>query len=111
MIWQMLHNGNRVTLQLLTSQGATPGAIDTAITGYDHGGNTDWQKALLQTGFSTNQNVSISGGSNGFSYRGSVNYIDQQGIVINSGRNQLGLRFTAQQKALNDKLTIQVGSY
>ncbi len=95
--------------KLLTSQGATPGAIDTAITGYDHGGNTDWQRALLQTGVSTNQNVSISGGSNGFSYRGSVNYVDQQGIVINSGRNQLGLRFTAQQKALNDKLVIQFG--
>jgi TonB-linked SusC/RagA family outer membrane protein len=95
--------------QLLTSQGATPGAIDTAITGYDHGGNTDWQKALLQTGFSTNQNVSITGGSNGFSYRGTVNYIDQQGIVINSGRKQLGLRFTAQQKALNDKLVLQFG--
>ncbi|HEY4937156.1 MAG TPA: SusC/RagA family TonB-linked outer membrane protein [Puia sp.] len=95
--------------QLLTSQGASPGKIDTAITGYDHGGNTDWQKALLQTGVSTSQNVSISGGSNGFSYRGSVNYIDQQGIVINSGRQQLGLRFTAQQKALNDKLTLQFG--
>lgn len=95
--------------KLLTSQGATPGAIDTAITGYDHGGNTDWQRALTQTGVSTNQGVSISGGSNGFSYRGSVNYIDQQGVVINSGRKQLGLHFTAQQKALNDKLTLQFG--
>ncbi len=95
--------------KLLTSQGATPGKIDSSIAGYDHGGNTDWQKALLQTGVSTNQNVSISGGSNGFSYRGSVNYIDQQGVVINSGRKQLGLHFTAQQKALNDKLTLQVG--
>ncbi len=97
--------------KLLTSQGATPGAIDTAITGYDHGGNTDWQKALLRTGVSTNQSVSITGGSNGFSYRGTVNYFDKQGIVINSGAKQLGLRFTAQQKALNDKLTIQVGLF
>jgi len=95
--------------QLLTSQGASPGKIDTAIAGYDHGGNTNWQKALLQTGYSTSQNVSISGGNNGFSYRGSVNYIDQQGIVINSGRKQLGLRFTAQQKALDDKLVLQFG--
>jgi TonB-dependent starch-binding outer membrane protein SusC len=97
--------------KLLTSQGATPGAIDTAITGYDHGGNTDWQKALLRTGVSTNQSVSITGGSNGFSYRGTVNYFDKQGIVINSGAKQLGLRFTAQQKALNDKLTVQIGLF
>src|SRR5665213_1123024 len=95
--------------KLLTSQGATPAAITTAIAGYDHGGNTDWQKALTQTGISNNQSLSISGGAKGFSYRGTVNYLDQQGVVINTGRNQLGLRFTAQQKALNDKLTIQVG--
>jgi len=97
--------------KLLTSQHQTPGYIDTAITGYDHGGNTDWQRALLRTGVSTNQSVSITGGSNGFSYRGTVNYFDKQGIVINSGAKQLGLRFTAQQKALNDRLTIQVGLF
>lgn len=95
--------------KLLTSQNATQGAIDTAIAGYDHGGNTDWQRALIQTGISNSHNVSVTGGANGFSYRGSVNYLDQQGVVINSGRNQLGLRFTAQQKALNNKLTLQVG--
>jgi TonB-linked SusC/RagA family outer membrane protein len=93
--------------KLLTSQGASAGKIDSSIAGYDHGGNTDWQRALAQTGVSTSQYVSISGGSNGFSYRGSVNYIDQQGVVINSGRKQLGLHFVAQQKALDDKLVMQ----
>jgi iron complex outermembrane receptor protein len=95
--------------QLLTSQQASQGKIDSAIAGYDHGGNTDWQDALTRTGVSNNQSISISGGARGFSYRGSVNYLDQQGIVINSGRNQLGLTFSAQQKALNDKLTMQAG--
>ena len=95
--------------KLLTSQNATQGAIDTAIAGYDHGGNTDWQKALTRTGVSTSHNVSLSGGAHGFSYRASANYLEQQGVVINSGRNQLGLHFSAEQKALNDKLTIQVG--
>ncbi len=95
--------------KLLTLQNASQGKIDSAIAGYDKGANTDWQKALLQTGISNNQSLSISGGANGFSYRGSVNYLDQQGVVIKSGRNQLGLRFSAQQKALNDKLTLQIG--
>ena len=95
--------------KLLTSQNATQGAIDTAIAGYDHGGNTDWQKALTRTGLSTNHSISLSGGAHGFSYRASANYLDQQGVVINSGKNQLGLRFNAQQKALNDNLTLQVG--
>jgi len=95
--------------QLLTSQGKTQGAIDSAIQGYDKGGNSDWQKALTRTGVSTSHDLAISGGAHGFSYRASANYLEQQGVVINSGRNQLGLRFTAQQKALNDKLTLQVG--
>jgi len=95
--------------KLLSSQGATQGAIDTAIAGYDHGGNTDWQNALLRTGISNSQSISMSGGANDFSYRGTVNYLDQQGVIVNSGRNQIGLRFTAQQKALNDKLTLQAG--
>jgi len=95
--------------KLLTSQGASQGKIDSSLTGYDKGADVDWQKALLRTGVSTNHSLSISGGGNGFTYRGSVNYLDQQGVVINSGRNQLGLRFSATQKALNDKLTMQLG--
>jgi iron complex outermembrane receptor protein len=101
--------------QLLTSQGKGQASIDSAINGYgttpgyDRGGNTDWQDALTRTGVSNNQSISISGGARGFSYRGSANYLNQQGVVINSGRNQLGLTFSAQQKAMNDKLTLQVG--
>jgi len=95
--------------KLLNSQGATQGAIDTAISGYDHGGNTNWPKALTRTGVSTSHSISLSGGAHGFTYRASANYLEQQGVVIKSGRNQLGLRFSAQQKALNDKLTLQVG--
>lgn len=101
--------------KLLTSQGASQGKIDTALNGdgtnpgYDRGGNSDWQNALLRTGISTSHSISMSGGANGFSYRGTANYLTQQGVIINSGRNQLGLRFTAQQKALNDKLTLQAG--
>ncbi len=95
--------------KLLTSQGASAGKIDSSIAGYDKGADVDWQNALLRTGVSTNHSLSISGGSHGFSYRGTASYLDQQGVVINSGRNQLGLRFSAEQKALNDKLTMQVG--
>lgn len=95
--------------KLLNSQGASQGKIDSSIAGYDKGANTDWQNALLRTGVSTNHSISVSGGSNGFSYRGTANYLNQQGVVVNSGRDQLGLRFSATQKALNDKLVLQVG--
>lgn len=82
------------------------GADQATIDALDHGANTDWLKAITRTAYSHSHNVALSGGHNGFSYRGSVSYLNQEGIVINSGKEQLGLRFNAQQKALNDRLTI-----
>ncbi len=76
---------------------------------YLKGGNTDWQKAITRTGITTSNNLSISGGTNGFNYRGSASYQNQEGIVLNSGKKQLGLRFNAEQKALDDKLDVTFG--
>jgi iron complex outermembrane receptor protein len=73
----------------------------------DQGGNTDWQKAITQTGYNQTHNLGISGGGPNFTYRASLYYQNQQGIVINTGRQQIGLRLTADQKALNGKLDIQ----
>jgi TonB-dependent starch-binding outer membrane protein SusC len=85
------------------------GIPDSVIATYNEGGNTNWNKAITQTALTTSQSVGISGGSGGFNYRASVNYTDNEGIVLNSGKTQVGLRFNAQQKALNDRLDIQVG--
>ena len=88
----------------LKAASTLPG-VDTAAL--DQGGNTDWQKAITQTGYNQTHNLGISGGGNNFTYRASLYYQNQQGIVINTGRQQLGLRLTADQKALNGKLDIQ----
>jgi iron complex outermembrane receptor protein len=73
------------------------------------GVTNDWVGAILRTGIAHSHAVGVSGGSDKFNYRASVNYQNQEGIVINTGRELLGLRFIAEQKALNDKLSIQVG--
>lgn len=75
----------------------------------DKGANTNWQKAITQTALSHSHNLLISGGTDKFTYSAAGNYINQQGIVINSGKNEVGLRFNAQQKALDDKLTLNYG--
>ncbi|HEY8784629.1 MAG TPA: SusC/RagA family TonB-linked outer membrane protein [Mucilaginibacter sp.] len=75
----------------------------------DKGANTDWQKAISRTAYQQRHTVQISGGTNEFNYIASVNYSDQQGIILNSGKQQLGLRFAAEQKALDDKLDIKMG--
>ncbi len=74
----------------------------------DKGGNTDWQRALTRNAYSQNHNVAVSGGTQHFNYRASGSFLDQDGIVINSGKQQTGLRFNAEQKALDDKLDIQI---
>lgn len=75
----------------------------------DRGGNTDWTDAITRTAITHSHTVAISGGANGFSYRGSVNYMNDEGIVINTGKEELGLRFNAQQKALDNRLDLQLG--
>ncbi|HVZ55773.1 MAG TPA: TonB-dependent receptor [Chitinophagaceae bacterium] len=81
---------------------ANPGSLDK-------GANTDWQKAISRTAFTHSHTASLSGGARGFTYRASLNYLNQEGIILNTGKEQYGLRFNAQQKALNDKLELTMG--
>jgi TonB-dependent starch-binding outer membrane protein SusC len=96
-------------LDLLTGdewRAANPAGVGSQ---FDNGGNTDWQREVTRTAFTQNHNVSISGGSDNFSYAGSVSYLNQEGIVLNTGKEQVGVRFNAQQKAFNNKLALTLG--
>ncbi len=77
-------------------------------TQFDDGGNTNWEKAMVRQAYTQNHTVALSGGNKGFTYRGAINYISQDNIIINGGRDQIGIRFFAEQKALNDKLALQL---
>lgn len=91
-------------------EGAAKAGLDAAtIATFDHGANTNWQNALVRTGITNSHTLSLSGGGGGFTYRASVNYLNQEGIVLNSGREQVGLRFNVQQKAIHNKLELQAG--
>jgi iron complex outermembrane receptor protein len=73
----------------------------------DNGGNTDWQKAVERTtGFSQNHNLSFGGGSDKTTYNGSINYLENQGIVKSSDMKRVIGRLNITQKALNDKLKL-----
>lgn len=96
-------------LDLLTGdewRKANPAGVGSS---FDNGANTDWQRAITRTAYSHNHTLAISGGSNGFNYRGSVSYLNQEGIILNSGKDQVALRFNGQQKALNDRLELNLG--
>lgn len=52
----------------------------------------DWQDAVLRTGTTQNHELSISGGDDKTRYLISGNYIDQEGIIINSGFKRYNAR-------------------
>lgn len=73
----------------------------------DRGANTNWQKEIQrESAFSTNHNVSFSGGSESNTYSASINYSNKQGIIKESNQNKVVARLTFDQLAFDDKLKI-----
>ncbi|MFO7613507.1 MAG: SusC/RagA family TonB-linked outer membrane protein [Bacteroidales bacterium] len=70
--------------------------------------NTDWMDAITRDGVSQVYNLSFNGASNNSSYRVAFNYRKGNGIVLNTGYEQLNGRLNFMQKALNDKLTLNL---
>ena len=84
-------------------------ALSTKIgIGTDYGTSTDWFKEIEQTALSQVHNISMSGGNDKTSYRASINYRGGDGIMINTGYDQLNGRVNITQKALNDKFTLDL---
>lgn len=80
---------------------------DADLKGIDAGGNTDWIKEITQTAYIQSHDLSIMGGGSGFSYRGSLNYLGQPGLLKNTGFNRVTGRINIDQKAFNNRLNVQ----
>ena len=65
----------------------------------------DWQDEMLRTGYTQNYGVSISSGTKKSSYRASVGYLNQDGIVIETGYRRINARL-AGQTVVKEKLTL-----
>lgn len=76
--------------------------------GNNLGADIDWLNEVTRTAISNVHNFSISGGNLKTNYRGSFNYRDVEGILENSGFEQLNGRFNVSHRAINDKLTVNV---
>ena len=72
----------------------------------DRGASTDWQDELTQTAISQDYNVMMSGGTDKLTYRASLGYLDQEGIIINTGIKRYSGRVNATQKLLDGRLSI-----
>jgi len=58
----------------------------------------DWQDLVMQTGFSQNHTLNLSGGNNDTRYSLSGGYFDQKGLIINTGMKRINGRFSLDQK-------------
>ncbi|GAA4281302.1 SusC/RagA family TonB-linked outer membrane protein [Gaetbulibacter aestuarii] len=69
----------------------------------------NWQDEILRTGVRTDATVNVSGGSDNFRYFVSTNFLDDQGIIIDSRYNRGTVRANLSAEALDDKLKIDFG--
>ncbi len=72
----------------------------------DKGGNTDWQDVVTRSAISKQYGLSYGGGDKSGSYLFSTGYLDQEGVVRNSGLKRFSLRFNGDKKFMNDKLVV-----
>ncbi len=72
----------------------------------DRGGSTSWQDELTRTAFTNDHNLVFQGSNENFNYRASLGYLDQQGIVLNTGFTRYSGRIGATQKFLDGRLNL-----
>lgn len=72
----------------------------------DYGANTNWQKEVEQIAISHNHNFSFQSGTDKTSYRASINYLDNQGIMLKSDLSRLGGSIYLSHSALKDRLVV-----
>jgi len=65
----------------LMKQAIADGTIPAGNAAYLGTANTDWQDAIYQTAWTTDNNVSLTGSTKHMPYRVSIGYLDQQGTL------------------------------
>ena len=68
--------------------------------------NTDWERELSRTGVTHNHNLAFSGGGADTRYRASLNYMNQQGVVLSSGFERYQGRLNGTHNAMDGKLRL-----
>jgi iron complex outermembrane receptor protein len=106
MAFDVLSNKPDVLTAAEYRQWATENNVDISV--FDKGANTDWFKEISRTGISQNHDFSLSGAGTNNSYRVSVSYLDQEGVMMDNYQERINTRFSVNQKALKDRLDINI---
>lgn len=94
-------------LSMLNAEEFKAYRVSKGITGGDYGANTNWQEEIFRKAYSQNHNLSYGGGNDKGNYRGSVSYLNQDGIIRKTGLEKITARFNVTQNLIHDKLKIE----
>jgi len=68
--------------------------------------NTDWQELVYQNAFTTDNNISLTGGLKGFPYRLSLGYLNQDGTLKTGNVRRLTTAININPRLLNNMLKV-----
>jgi iron complex outermembrane receptor protein len=88
-------------LSTIKALGVNPSEIN-------QGANTDWQDQIFRTAVSQNYTLGFGGAKDGFVYRASGSYDNQNGIIKTSGLQRLTGRFNASQTLFGNRLKLDL---
>ncbi|RVT99772.1 SusC/RagA family TonB-linked outer membrane protein [Mucilaginibacter limnophilus] len=84
------------------------GKGNPASLAYIGNANTNWQDAIYQQAFKTDNTVSFSGGVKWLPYRLSVGYLDEDGILKTSNFNRISGALNINPKFFNNHLSVNI---
>jgi iron complex outermembrane receptor protein len=96
------------TLDVLSAEEYRKEIASLGLTIDDKGGNTDWQDKIYRIGYSQDHNLALSGGSGKTTYRASLGYGKQQGILLASDLTRANARMNIIHSELNDRLVFDL---
>jgi TonB-linked SusC/RagA family outer membrane protein len=70
--------------------------------------DTDWEREVTRSANTFNQNLSFTGGAANTQYRASLNFMDQQGVVLANGFKRYQARVNGTHQALDGRLRFGV---
>jgi len=88
-------------------------AYASGIPGYDpssldYGGNTDWFKEITRSAIQQDHNLSLSGGGANHNYRGSIAYMQRDGLTRDNWMERYNVRLQFTQYALDNRLKVDI---
>jgi len=104
------YNGQILTSSISRTVDVMSPSEFRAAGGFDLGSNTDWIDEVTRTGVTYVNNFAVSGGSEKTNYRISANIRNVDGILKESGYDQLNTRANINTKIFNDKVDVSFRS-